>query len=318
MSGYGNRFQAIASAGLIAQDLDAEFIICWEEQPVSPVPASEVFAAEFCSSFVQTPKAVGEQFGIWRAHIPLYLNVNSRHMMITLAGHDHGEQAHMHALSRALDAVGIGYTLVFVAGGNFAFRNDTTSETNWRQRFAARRGEFYTTMPLHPSVESAAAEQHAQNPVSLGLHLRCADREHPAPNSHAITRSLRNLRARSGVNSLFIASDSAQARETWCDRATKLGFTPWCTDQRDWDRGSTSAAHGTLVDWRLLSRTQAAVYFTESTFAIEALAAGGVLDASIGLPPHPLRSAWVKGRKLGSAAITYPNRHGWLGRAHSS
>ena len=315
MSGYGNRFQAIASAGLIAKELNAEFTIAWEQQPVCPVPATDIFGAEFCASFVRSAEQVGEELGIWRENIPRYLNVDSRNMMVTLAGHDHGEQAHMHALSRVLDAVGIGYTLVFVAGGNFAFQPTDEDDAAWRKGFTERRGAFYAGMPLHPAIEADARQQIAEHPESWGLHLRYTDREHQAPFTHAITRALRTLRERNDIQSLFIAGDSARVRDIWFDRTRKCGFSPWMSTQQTWDRSSASSAHGALVDWRILSATRGAVFFSESTFAIEALAAGGVIEASIGLPAHPLRSAWVRSRALARAGVTYPKRHGWWGKS---
>jgi hypothetical protein len=67
-----------------------------------------------------------------------------------------------------------------------------------------------------------------------------------------------------------------------------------------------------LVDWHILSHAQRLVYFSESSFAVEAAIAGPGFDDSIRLGTSRARMARVRATELLRAAATYPRRHGWI------
>ena len=95
LSGYINRLQAVASASLVAQALDWDFIVAWEPQPVAAAPGRAVFSEEFCLSFVQSPEQVRNLLGIDLSAVPRYLHLDSNAGVLSIAGHDRGEQAFM-------------------------------------------------------------------------------------------------------------------------------------------------------------------------------------------------------------------------------
>ena len=161
-------------------------------------------------------------------------------------------------------------------------------------------------------MEDSAGACLAGREPFLGLHLRYSDRAYQAPLDGAIRKALIDIRDASGLSSVFIASDTNEARTQWVSECKSLGLNPWFIEQDSWDRSKTGSGHAALVDWRVLGHSQRLVYFSESTFAVEAAVAAGAYDRSIPLAPHPRQAAAVKSRELIRAAVTYPRRHGWF------
>ena len=280
-SGYTNRLQAIASAAILARQLKAKFQICWEPQEVVPGGALETFTPEFCDEFVLDADQVHRDYGFRNQDLPRYLNVDPTRRLVVLAGHDRGEQVFM-------------------------------PDREWLEEFRNLRCSYYRELPLNSAIEDSARSSLAGREPFLGLHLRYSDRAHQAPLEAAIRRALIEARDASGLSSVFIASDTATARTKWVSECKSLGLNPWFIEQDSWDRSKTGSGHAALVDWRVLGHSQRLVYFSESTFAVEAAVAAGAYDRSIALAPNLRQGAAVKSRELIRAAVTYPKRHGWF------
>lgn len=154
--------------------------------------------------------------------------------------------------------------------------------------FRELRQSFYRETAFTSEIESAVQAELAPRSAFLGLHLRYTDRSHQTPLDGAIRQALQDLSARSGITDLFIAGDSAAARQRWTDQARDLGLKPWSVEHLVWDRASGGSQQAALVDWRLLTHAKAMVYFLESSFAVEAAVAGGTFETSIALAKSPL------------------------------
>ena len=311
-SGYTNRLQAIASSEILARQLGARFQICWEPEEVVPGDALETFTDAFCDEFVLNADQVHRDYGFRREDLPRYLNVDPTRRLVVLAGHDRGEQVFMSELSAALTDPCNPTTLVIIAGGQFFLPPEGKAEQDWQAEFRELRRRFYKSLPLNAAIEDSARGSLAGRVPFLGLHLRYSDRAHQAPLEDSIRKALIEARAASGLSSVFIASDTATARTKWVSECKSLGLNPWFIEQDSWDRSKTGSGHAALVDWRVLGHSQRLVYFSESTFAVEAAVAAGAYDRSIPLAPHPRQAAAVKSRELIRAAVTYPKRHGWF------
>jgi len=311
LSGYANRLQAVASAAILAEQLGARLSICWETDPVVPVPAEAVFSAAFCSRHVISPEMAVSEFGHSRDSIPRYLTVADD--SILLAGNDRGEQHFMEPLRAALREHPGADSLVMAAGGRFFLPNEGETQESWDPRFRTLRHDFYRTLSLQADVEEAALAQVAGRPPFIGLHVRYTDRAHQAPFDRTVRTALRSVAAHTGLSDIFIAGDSARARATWTQAAERLGLRPWSVPHDAFDRSRAGSERAALVDWRILGRSASLVYFAESTFAVEAAVASEGWGGSVALGPHPVRSALVRTGDYGRAALTYPRRHGWLG-----
>ena len=311
-SGYTNRLQAIASAAILARQLGARFQICWEPEDVVPGDALETFTGAFCDEFVLDADQVHREYGFRREELPRYLNVDPARRLVVLAGHDRGEQVFMSELPAALTDPCIPTTLVIIAGGQFFMPAAGVPDREWLEEFRNLRCSYYRELPLNSAIEDSARSSLAGREPFLGLHLRYSDRAHQAPLEAAIRKALIDIREASGLTSVFIASDTAKARTKWVAECKSLDLQPWFIEQDAWDRSKAGSGHAALVDWRVLGHSQSLVYFSESTFAVEAAVAAGAYERSIALAPHPRQAAAVKSRELIRAAVTYPKRHGWF------
>ena len=311
-SGYTNRLQAIASSAILARQLGARFQICWELEEVVPGGAQETFTDAFCDEFVLDADQVRSDYGFRREELPRYLNVDPARRLVVLAGHDRGEQVFMSELSAALTEPCNPTTLVIIAGGQFFMPAAGVPDREWLEEFRNLRCSYYRELPLNSTIEGSVSNSLAGREPFLGLHLRYSDRAHQAPLEAEIRRALIKIRDASGLASVFIASDTAKARTKWVTECKSLGLQPWFIEQDVWDRSKTGSGYAALVDWRVLGHSQRLVYFSESTFAVEAAVAASAYDRSIALAPNLRQGAAVKSRELIRAAVTYPKRHGWF------
>lgn len=312
LSGYINRLQAVASASLLAEELGWECVVVWQPQPVAAAPVTAVFGEDFCRSTVRPMDEVQGQLGFAFSEVPRYLNIHANEGLITLAGHDRGEQVFMSELRKALAENPEFHTLVLVAGGHFGFTEDLSPE---RQEIALHhnRSIWYQSVALHDDIEIAARSAIQQNTPYLALHLRYTDRSHQVPSKKQIAQALTQIQEATSTRSLFIASDTPAARDEWVSRAQDLGFQPWFIEHQIWDRADPRSSHPALIDWRVLGHAEALVYFNESSFAYEAAVASGNFERSIGLSPHKFSKVRASTHGLLLSAATYPRRHGWFG-----
>ena len=312
LSGYINRLQAVASASLLAEELGWTLIVAWEPQPVAAAPASAVFSETFCLTNVRTAAEVQGSLGFELTQVPKYLNFDSNTGVITLAGHDRGEQMFMPELRSILSDHPELHTLVLVAGGHFGF---TANLAPAEQEMAlhAKRSQWYQTVELNDGIETPARTAIKNHTPYVALHLRYTDRSHQVPSKKQIESALLHLRDSTTTRSLFIASDTSAARDEWVKRAQTLGFSPWFIEHEVWDRADPRSSHPALIDWRVLGAAEALVYFNASSFAYEAAVASGHFEDSIGLSPHKLSKVRATVGEYMHAGLSYPKRRGWFG-----
>lgn len=312
-SGYINRIQAIASSVMLAEDLNSISRVCWLKDPVSPASAESIFDSSFYAAHFLTEAEALDEFGREGSSIPNHLTADLASGSISLAASHLGEQYFMPELRAKLES-GSFDTLLIRAGGKFTLAGDSELTRNQSSSFRDRRMDFYSQPFLHPDIETPASAAISEHAPFLGLHLRYSDRSHQSPSRAQIRTALADLQTRTGLNSLFIASDTASERGRWLEISKELGFTPWTVDPGSLVRGDASAAIGALVDWRILGGSQAMVYFAESSFAEEAAVATGNFDTCIGLRASSGRVLQVKAGEYLRALVSYPRRHGWLGK----
>lgn len=289
MSGYINRLQAMASAALLAEDLDASVHYCWVPFPLVPVGPEDVFATTFVEGHFIGPDEAESWCGRPLDDVPRYVGVDRQAGLAWLRGHDRGEQALLPSLMDLLTGEPSVRTLVIVAGGAFGLGDP--------QGVEARRRLWYRALTFSPPIEERVAAVRAEHPETyMGLHLRYTDRSLQAPSDSAVRRALESLASSSGLRSLLIASDTADARTRWTDEARALGLEPWSVEPEVLDRTDPRSSTGALVDWRLLTFANRMVYFASSSFAAEAACAGASHTRSLALRP-----SWLQAGRLRAA-----------------
>lgn len=311
-SGYANRLQAMASAAILAESINATWHVCWESQSVAPVPADQIFDPILVAEHFISAEEVRDRWGLVRSELPLYLSAIHGGRHIGVAGHDRGEQSLMPDL-RELLATQTPETIAIVAGGKFDLRGDATLTPDQARSFRSRRQEVYKRIRFSAAIEDAAEESVAHHTPFVGLHLRYSDRSQEAPWRHRVWPALRTVLAGSGTDRVFVASDGARERERWLGSLTRKGLQPWTVVPKSVDRSDPLSAFGALIDWRVLTNSAAMVYFASSSFAEEAAVASEAFDRSVGLEASSTRAVLVRARTYARAAVTYPVRHGWWG-----
>ena len=314
LSGYINRLQAVVSAGLLAEDLGARLIICWEPTELAPAEAGMILSPELVSESVRTPAEVKDEFGFGVDEIPSYLDIDASASRVSIRGLDKGEQHFMSELRDAIAAKPELSQVVLVAGGKFTLNGDAELTLNQDREFRRRRASAYAALELNSSIDEHADRQITDHRPYAALHLRYSDRNHQAPTRAQIETALVDIRTQTGLTSLFIASDTKAELDHWSRAARDLGFEPWSAESVTLDRTDPRSALGALIDWRILGGSEAMVFFSESSFAEEAAVATGSWESCIGLKASASRAKWVHVSTIGRAALTYPRRHGWWGR----
>lgn len=306
-SGYINRLQAIVSAQLLAEELGGQLLVDWQPSPITPVGLDSVLSADFCDRYSTTSDDASRRLGIDIRSVPPYLEFDPHRGAVTLAGLDKGEQFFMPSL-RSILATNRVSVIVISAGGKFTLSGGSGLTPDEQEAFRQRRHAAYRALSLEQDVEKAAGRLVSEHGEFLALHLRYSDRSLESPWRSRIAPALRRLHSDSGLFTLFIASDTGRERDRWMARAPSLGLRPWCVTEVSASRMDEAGAHSALLDWRLLTRAKASVYFASSSFAEEAAVASDGFNASISLLAGPERIVWNKSLQFGQSAITYPQR----------
>lgn len=303
-NGYANRLQAWASASLLGAEWDVPVTLCWEPESIAPASLPDLFDVNQIPHLM-SPEELEGFLGQPHRTLPRYLNQVPERSLITLAGHDRGEQVFMSELSRLVGVNSAQTTIVVIAGGHFGI--GSTGE----QR--AGRRDFYHALAWSKEIESATQRLlNARNPF-LGLHIRQTDRSRSAPTVGQIHRAMKELGNTTGVTDVFLAADTADAVCTWQSRLLDWGFRPWHAPTRDYARDSRPASVDALIEWRTLSHAVGLVFSAQSSFGAEAaVAAGEIVTRPLMASSMRQRSRTV--HEILNAAVTYPKRHGWINR----
>ena len=305
-NGLGNRLQAWSSASILARAWHVPLDVLWEPEPAAPAPFDQLFAGppEFTGlnqSWLNR-SALDEFIGAPHEDLPRYLTMSDDGRLAVLAGHDRGEQVFMDQVVALNERVGQPLTLVIIAGGLFHLHG---SSPDAERVFTAERREFYSSLQWHSEILHRAVEVSPTGDY-VALHLRTTDRSLEAPTDRVISSALAHMHSQLGIDSLFIAADTSEGRETWSTRARSLGFEPWSVDDTDFSRVTLSGGRSAAVDWLLLSRAQAITFAAASTFSWEASTAAGC--ETWPLVAGSFTKRLRRGRSHLRNVITYPSR----------
>lgn len=300
-NGYLNRLQAIASSQNLAQELNARFEICWTVEKAAPLQASMIFQQSFIDSYFREINRIEEELEISLETFAPYLQQSNS--IITLAGDSLGEQHFMRELRERIYALTEPTTIVIRAGGNFSL----SSEPSWKER-----SQWYATFQFNQSIEHRADSAKSDRGPYLGLHLRYTDRSHETPTRAQIKKAIVQLTEKTGIRSVFIASDAKKESYRWKEILDSLGIDNWCLETSKDSNAFPERGVEAFVDWRLLTRSEGIVYFSASSFGVEAAVASGKMAQSIALAPSDSIRLKNRAATLWSALYRYPINHGWI------
>ncbi len=312
-NGYINRLQAMASSAILAESIGADFHVCWESEPIAPAPYESLFDLSSLPSETFLASGVVEKFlGCSLSEFPRYVTnrvVSEVGPVVALAGHDRGEQPLMDEFAHLVHEVNP-VALVIAAGGRFSLRAGSKPVTWDSPEFQLQRADWYQKIAFAPEIESACSQSLVE--PSLGLHLRYSDRSHQTPSRREIANAVLSLVELTGINRMFVASDSSRERESWLEKLRGMGLDAWSLPPNMILGSENHAASAALVDWRIMSSTSGIVFFAESSYGYEAAVASGCFESSIGLDPNPLVSLRVRLGKHATNIASGPKRRGWI------
>ena len=133
------------------------------------------------------------------------------------------------------------------------------------------------------------------------------------PTQHAMERAIACIAEQSGLSSVLVAADTAQTRSQWVAWLEREGLQPWFVKSTTHDRESRRAGVDALVEWNLLARSTAMVFADDSSFGHEAALCTRSPEMN-GLNGACVVARRVRGGLDTESALTYPARHGWIGR----
>jgi len=299
-NGYANRLQAWASASALAEGIGPSAQVFWEPEDVAAARPGDLFESAWFKERSISADELGDLIGGDHTSLPRYLTHDPSRAVISLAGHDRGEQAFMAELTELGRSLSIPHTLVIIAGGKF----HVTDEPQARRA----RQIFYRSLQWNAAIDNLVRNVTPSDGRYAALHIRTTDRSIEAPSQASIRRALEQVRCDLEERSLFVCADTAEARRTWSEEALNLGFEPWTVDDVEYDRSVPANGVSAMVDWRLLAGAEMVIHPRESTFSSEATVAGGSWDQSLPLTAGSwLRSARSFQRFLGNAA-SFPRR----------
>ena len=303
-NGYVNRLQALVSAQILAEELDASLGVDWIPQPAAPAVVSDVLESGAWDSHMADASEVLPD-GMTPDTVPIGVTKAPGEVLL-LAGGILGEQAFMPQLRNEFKQNPA--VIVIVAGGKFWLQGDRELSTTQAADFRTLRCDRYAHLPLNSAIESSAKQFISSLPESyLGLHLRYSDRNFQAPLRRTIKHAVAEQRSTS-ENTIFVCGDDPRRVNRWSDYLAQHGWDVRMNETSQ-DNASSRRPASALVDWRILASSSRVTFFAESSFGEEAAVASGHFDESLGLPPSRLRASAMRAGMLIRSAVTYPSRH---------
>jgi hypothetical protein len=312
-NGYINRLQAIASAQILANQIDAELKVAWVPQVAAPAQEKIVFNSADIDKYFISEEKCQKMCGFLPSEIPRYLKTSATESgvrVVTLAGYDLGEQYFMRELRGLINTQKGSQVIAISAGGRFSLESESQSIEWDSPTFQLDRFRWYSELKFHEEIESAIRSAAGSEPY-LGLHLRYSDRSHQTPTRREINEAVQKLAREANIRRIFIASDSRSERERWSIKLKERGFSVWWYDSGGGNRNQELGALGALIDWRLLGMSKSLVYFKESSYGYEAAVSTKNFSGSLGLEANRILSLAIRGQKFTRNAITVPKRRGW-------
>ena len=305
-NGYANRLQAWASAAIVARRWGAPLEVCWETEAVAPAEVHSLFRSAGEGAAFISSEELERLLGGSHERLPRYLTHVPEGAVVTLAGHDRGEQPFMADLDRLAKETTKVVTIVLIAGGRFHVPGETDFEN--------KRRDFYRSLDWSDAVTERIDDVHSNVGPYIGVHVRGTDKAITVPTQRSMEQSILAVADGTAIDSIFVAADTASTRAMWVNRLKGRGKDPWFVDSITHNRGSSRAGIDALVEWNLLSRSTAMVFAQDSSFGHEAAVCTLRPGLNIGLTAPAWRQTARKATNMIQAGLTYPARHGWVGR----
>jgi hypothetical protein len=290
-NGLGNRLQAITSAIVLSQDLDAEVRILWSEESQLPLKAEQVFSSSTLSELFE--ECTEPQISLLLSEIPEFLTTSEETGQIFLRGNRLGEQKFMKKISELIRLNANYKQITIVAGGQFEL-NRNRKLVQRQLKFQERRQHVYEKLIFNEAINDYADSMlRSLTKPYIALHLRGTDRANQSISDHLLVRESIRIDKKINTGSFLIVGDSA-------DRIAKVkrlfeaeSISPQLSPVKELTRTSLTGSRMAIQDWILLKNAAVIVASSTSTFAVEAAVAGGIYEKSVFLKPNLAKRARI-------------------------
>ena len=230
VNGLMNRFRSIASAKILSEFTNRDFMLNWKPEYVCNIGISDLVEDGFFN-------------------IGYDLN---RHDCYYHSGPEKGsEQPFVQDMISTEQE-----TIYLLAGGNFIPTGMSISDFN------NKKSDFYKSIPFVDRIKNESNEFISKNSDYIGIHLRYTDRIEYSPNIEYVE----NIISSNDTN-IFICSDD---RSILNDLKSKFGDKILTYNITNLNRSSADGSQQSIIEWLLLANSKKIYYSTGSSYSYEA------------------------------------------------
>lgn len=277
-NGIGNRLQMLASAYILARNLNADLEVHWTKQAVFRSSFNDIFEEIPCASvFEDSGNEEKSKFDL-----PQFTNYEKAANRVTMKNLRLGDQFFMPELKQILSQSSK-ETDVWVESGEKFSINEGRSFFDSLE-FRAARLEFYNQIKFNPQIiEKFNLISKETGPKYWAVHIRGNDRNSESISNPKILNQLAKKQKylRSVSATVFIASDDVGRGQDLAASLTQEGYKVIFDPNKNRNRLSSEEAQESVVDWLGLKNASSVVSYGGTTYSYEAVVAGNSYDSRI-------------------------------------
>lgn len=278
-NGLANRLRAMASAHLLANSLGMKAGLYWKTERIFPASLVDLFNLR---GLEKAYDSIGDYFSRFQdKDFDALVKVEPELQQVFVNSRRLGETTLLPSIIGIMNFAHINTEFSFYAGG--LFHDCMTSHCLDCPIFRSKRQQFYKLITNETYCEQEALNFLISNSQEyVAVHLRKTEMQNEQVSYDALCGELLNLpQIVSGkTRFVFLSGDDLPSVEEFARLVERLGLVPFWREYVNLQRSKVSGTRDALVDFILLSKSQAIVRSGPTTFSYEAAVLGGIFDSS--------------------------------------
>lgn len=230
VNGLMNRFRCIASAKILAEYTNRDFLVNWKPEWVCNVNLQDLIEDGF---------------------LKVGYDVNRNECYYHSGPERLSEQPFVNEMINTESE-----TIYLLAGGNFIPTGMSVKEFN------NKKSEFYKSIPFIPKIKEESYNFISKNQSYVSIHLRYTDRKQWSPNIEYVENIIN-----SNSGKIFICSDD---RDVINFLKRKFDDKIISYDVKSLNRSSIDGNQQSMIEWLILSNSKKIYYSLCSSYSYEA------------------------------------------------
>lgn len=278
-NGLANRLRAMASAHLLAKSLGMRAGLYWKTERIFPANLVDLFNLR---GLEKAYDAIGDYFSRFQdKDFEALIKVESELGQVYVNSRRLGETTLLPSIIGIMDFACRSTEFSFYAGG--LFHECMTSHCLDCPTFRSKRQQFYKLITNETYCEQEAINFLRSNSQEyIAVHLRKTEMQNEQVSYDVLCGELLNLpQIVSGrTRFVFLSGDDLPGVEEFARLVERIGLVPFWRESVNLQRSKVLGTRDALVDFILLSKSQAIVRSGPTTFSYEAAVLGGIFDSS--------------------------------------